>query len=326
MSVLIAGGAGFIGSRLCVNISKQKKHILVLDNLCRGKKEFLLDVFDKSLIHFYKVDISDLKSISTIITNFHKKYPIDFVWHMAANSDISAGIADPNIDLKDTFMTTFSLLNAIRPLGIKNFAFASSSAIYGDHGSESILEENTGSLFPISNYGAMKLASEAILSAAAESWLNKVWIFRFPNVVGLPATHGVILDFIHKLQHTPDRLEVLGNGMQQKVYLHVKMLIDAMFFIIRNSQNKLNVFNIGPNDKGCKVSQIAEMVVQELSPKAQIIYGAEQRGWVGDVPKFLYSVKKLSDLGWHSTYSSIDSIRCAIKEIISQEVSACSKL
>jgi UDP-glucose 4-epimerase len=83
---------------------------------------------------------------------------------MVANSDIGAGVADPNVDLRDTFLTTFNLLQAMREAGIGKIAFASTSAVYGVH--DAVLEENTGPLFPISNYGAMKLASEALISAA----------------------------------------------------------------------------------------------------------------------------------------------------------------
>ena len=77
--------------------------------------------------------------------------------------------------------------------------------------------EYDGPLIPISNYGAMKLASEAAILAACEKWLDQCFVFRFPNVVGAPATHGVIFDFINK-QINPARLDVLGNGKQQKLF------------------------------------------------------------------------------------------------------------
>ena len=85
--------------------------------------------------------------------------------------------------------------------------------------------ENSGPLLPISTYGAMKLASEAIISAAKESFLKKIFIFRLPNVVGFPSTHGAIHDFIKRLKKNPKKLMVLGNGKQKKVYMHVQDLI-----------------------------------------------------------------------------------------------------
>src|SRR6185295_6796779 len=109
-----------------------------------------------------------------------------------------------------------------------------------------LLVEDMGPLFPISNYGAMKLASEAAISAALESYLAQVWIFRFPNVVGSRATHGAIYDFLMKLRQNPAELEVLGDGSQEKPYLHVGELVEAMVFLYRNQQSKLNVFNISP--------------------------------------------------------------------------------
>ena len=122
--------------------------------------------------------------------------------------------------IRDTFLTTYNLLLLCKKNKIGKFYFASSSAVYGDHGTKPITED-LGPLMPISNYGAMKLASEAICFSAYESWLDDLRIFRFPNVVGTPATHGVILDFIEKLKNSPNSLSVLGNGSQEKSYLHV---------------------------------------------------------------------------------------------------------
>ena len=120
-------------------------------------------------------------------------------------------------------MTTFNIIRACREKNIKKLVFASSSAIYGDHGEKSIYED-ISPLMPISNYGAMKLASEAICLAAKHEFLEKLMIYRFPNVVGTPATHGVIYDFVRKLKKDNRSLEVLGNGTQKKSYLHVKTL------------------------------------------------------------------------------------------------------
>jgi len=173
---------------------------------------------------------------------------------MVANSDIGAGVADPNVDLKDTFLSTFNVLVAMREAHIRKIAFASTSAVYGVH--EETLEENIGPLFPISNYGAMKLASEALISAAVESYLERAWIFRFPNVIGPRATHGIIFDLLTKLSRQPADLEVLGDGTQQKPYLHVSELIEAMLWICEHAKDPLNIsraLRFAPEELGATV-------------------------------------------------------------------------
>jgi len=199
----------------------------------------------------------------------------------------------------------------------KKLYFASSSAVYGVH--QQRLHEDLGPLFPISNYGAMKLSSEALISASLELFLDKVSIFRFPNVVGVPATHGVILDFIRRLKENPMQLDVLGNGTQQKTYLHVNELIEAMLFINDNTDNGLNYYNIGAMDDGVFVREIAEQTIKRVAPNALITYQDSERGWVGDVPRFYYSADKLGKLGWKPSSSSFEAVVKAIDEIALQE-------
>lgn len=235
------------------------------------------------------------------------------VWHLAANSDIPAGIEDARIDLERTFLTTFATLAAMKVHRISTLHFASSSAIYGDLGDREIFED-IGPLQPISNYGAMKLASEVQIRAAVESYLPRANIFRFPNVIGVPATHGVIMDFMLKLQASPERLQVLGNGTQQKSYLHVDDLVDAMLHIA-DLEGRYLVYNIGPSDDGVTVKWIAETVRDQIAPSAVIEYGDEARGWIGDVPRFRYSCARLSETGWKPRIGSKDAVRLAVSEI-----------
>lgn len=319
MATVIIGGAGFIGSKLVSHFLEQGQQVLVIDNLCRGRREYIEALPGQERLTFVHADASDAQTVLKICTQYHVRFPVGAVWHMAANSDIPAGIADASVDLRDTFMTTYAVLEAMKELGLKKLAFASSSAVYGDHGPDVPLREDTGPLLPISNYGAMKLASEALISSAAEGYLDNAWIFRFPNVVGVPATHGVILDFIRKLKTTPGRLDVLGNGTQQKAYLHVDELVEAMLFIADKDNGKCNLYNLGPDDAGCRVADIATAVVDRVRPGAQIFFGTEGRGWVGDVPKFRYSVNKAATLGWKPRLSSLEVVNRAVDEIALQE-------
>ena len=317
MSILVTGGAGFVGCNLVRELLPQGQRIVVLDNLVRGSERNLAPVHNQPAFAFERIDLDDLEALAAAVVRHHQREPITEVWHMAANSDIPAGVEDSTVDLRDTFMTTFNLLRVMKELKIPIIAFASSSAIYGNW-PDVQLTESTGPCFPISNYGAMKLASEAIISAAVESHLEKAFIFRFPNVVGTPATHGVLFDFVRKLRATPDVLHVLGDGSQQKCYLHVDDLIDAMLFIRERAPDRLNCFNIGADDDGVTVRFIAEETVAVVSPGACLAFGHGNRGWVGDVPRFELSVDKLHALGWQPRAGSVEAVRRAIRQVAAQ--------
>ena len=270
-----------------------------------------------NLITFVELDGTDFHGMSKLIEDETKDGAIDMVWHLAANSDIRAGGADADVDHRDTFLTTHSLLKVLRLHKIPRLAFASTSAIYGVLPGQ--MREDAGPLFPISNYGAMKLASEAAISAALEAFLERVWIFRFPNVVGGRATHGAIYDFVNKLKRNPAQLDVLGDGSQEKPYFHVADLVEAMLFITGKAGERLNFFNIGTADTASTVRYMAEAVVARQAPGARICFGTGNKGWVGDVPKFIYSIAKLSALGWRPSLGSAQAIRKAVDQIAGKE-------
>jgi len=313
---LITGGAGFVAVNLARQLLKEGQAILAVDDLSRGKRELLAGFEQDPRFNFRQIDCSDADALSGAIDEMGAR--VDHVWHLAANSDIPAGIADPRIDRDRTYQTTFAVLEVMRRHECSELHFASSSAIYGDLGDQEI-HEDIGPLQPISNYGAMKLASEAQIRAAVEAFLPRADIFRFPNVIGVPATHGVIVDFIRKLKATPDCLEVLGDGTQQKAYLHVDDLVDAMLHISR-LDGRYKVFNIGPQDDGVTVRTIAELVRDRVSPGARISFGTGNRGWIGDVPRFRYSIQRLATTGWAPKLSSLEAVSRAIDQIASEEL------
>lgn len=315
---LVLGGAGFIANTLIAELLTAGKRVVAVDNLVRGSEKYLEKFSNSERFFFIKKDLSEREECRSAFDFAAEHGEISEVWHLAANSDIPAGVADSDVDIRDTFQTTAEILREMKAKEAKSLYFASSSAIYGDLG-EKVLHEEIGPLLPISNYGAMKLASEALISAAAEAYLEKACIFRFPNVVGIPATHGVIFDFVNKLKVHPESLEVLGNGTQQKSYLHASDLVSAMLTITaRSGDSKVNVVNIGPIDEGVTVKWIAEQVVKRVNPSAAILYGSGNKGWVGDVPKFNYSTEKLQSYGWKPRLGSDGAITRAVDEIATQ--------
>ena len=311
MNILVTGAAGFIGSHLVDALLARGHRVVGVDNLSLGTRANLRGVLENPSFKLVECDISEEKFVET----FDPGCKIDWVWHMAANSDIPAGVDNANVDFKDTFLTTFRVLAWMRKNSVPRLAFASTSAVYGLR--DEPITEDSGPMLPISNYGAMKLASEACISAAAEAWLGRADIFRFPNVIGSRATHGALFDFVRRLRQNPARLEVLGDGTQQKPYLHVANLVEAMLFIADHAKEKVNYFNVGPEDN-VSVRAMAEEVVAQTAPGAKIVYGTDNRGWVGDVPKFRYSTAKLRDLGWGAQMTSPEAVKLAVSEIVAE--------
>lgn len=314
MHHFITGIAGFIGSHLADCLLGSGDRVSGVDDLSLGKLEYLSEARQNAKFRFFENDISHTANASeSLQAACEWGGTPDIVWHLAANSDIPAGTADATVDFKRTLQTTYAILEAAKSSAVKKVAFASTSAVYGERGD--LLTEDSGPLLPISNYGATKLASEALLSAAAELFLERIWIFRFPNVVGPRPTHGAILDFVRRLADRPASLRVLGDGSQTKPYLHVSDLIAAMQFIVARANDRRNVYNIGPEGAGTTVAFIAEQTVARALPGTPLAYTGGDRGWVGDVPRFRYSTERLAQLGWRPGLTSDEAVLRAIDEI-----------
>ena len=308
---VITGGAGFIGTNLASRLLARGEDVLLLDDLSLGSMGNVAGLGGR--IRFDRVDCADAAAVRGALDRFGAGCP-DEIWHLAANSDIAAGTDDLRVDLRRTFLTTAGLLEAMQGRRPARLHFASSSAIYGDM-QDRPSAEGCGPLEPISYYGAMKLASEAQIRAAVESFVPRATVFRFANIIGMPATHGVVLDFVRRLRETPDQLVVRGDGTQRKPYLHVDELVDAMLFVAAHADGRYDVFNVGPADAGVSVAEIAEIVAAAVAPGAAIRFGSAPRGWVGDVPKVRLATTKLDELGWAARMDSATAVRLAVGQI-----------
>jgi UDP-glucose 4-epimerase len=146
------------------------------------------------------------------------------------------------------------------------------------------------------------------------------WIYRFANIVGERGTHGVLVDFIRKLQSNPNEMEILGSGKQSKSYLEVKDCVGAMIYCMENSSEHINIFNVGSRDT-IDVTEIADIVAESLGlsgMKYRYTGGLDGRGWRGDVKTMLLSIDALEKLGWSPSFSSRESIRSAVHSLLSR--------
>lgn len=309
MVILVTGGAGFVGSHLVDQLVEDGHTVRVFDNFSSGREDFLEHHGDT--IQTIVGDLLDLDAVKSAMKG------VDMVYHLAANPDIRLGTQVTDTDLKQGTVATYNVLEAMRLEGTKHIAFASSSVVYGE---AEIMPtpEDYGPLFPISLYGASKLASEALITSWVGTFGLQAWIFRFANIVGSRGTHGVIFDFIHKLHRDSNRLEVLGNGLQEKSYMEVIDCASAMIHVVKNTDNQINCYNLGTKDT-CSVRRIAEIVLEETGCKdASIDYTGGDRGWAGDVPRAMLDAKRLFELGFTPSHDSEDAVRLTARVLVEE--------
>lgn len=302
--VLVTGGAGFIGTSLVGRLLKEGHEVCSVDNFVIGDRSHA-DIYKNNRNYrFVELNIDDTEKF----INEFRDDEFDIIYHLAANSDIKKGGQNPEVDDRDTFLTTKSVLELMRQNCIRNLFFASTSAIYGDmHGEKAT--EDLGGLKPISYYGGAKYASENYISAYTYMNNFNTMVFRFPNVIGPYLTHGVIYDFVKKLQNNPNKLEILGDGNQTKPYLYVDDLVDVIIKMTKNVKPGMEIYNIGV-DSATSATKIADILCEVMGlTNVEYCYTGGSVGWKGDVPKFQYNLKKIHDAGWVAKYSSDEAVR-----------------
>lgn len=325
-NILLAGGAGFIGSHLCDSIISQGHKVYCVDKLIMGDQN-IQHLMDNTQFSFINAELADEDQVGKIFSDVEKDGGFDAVYHLAANSDIQKGGREPSIDFNDTLLTSKTLLEAMRKHGVRNLFFASTSAVYGEK--YEVLNETTGDLRPVSYYGGCKLASEALISSYVSMCDMNAVIFRFPNVIGPRLTHGVIYDFIRKLQADSTSLEILGNGTQCKPYIYVFDLVDAITTLTSDfmsssgtdgaegaKQGHEEIFNLSVNSPGTTVTTIADIVCDEMGLKPAYNYTGGDRGWKGDVPRFEYDISKVLSTGWKPKHMSDEAVRQSVRDAI----------
>lgn len=311
MRILVTGGAGFIGSSLTERLLNEGHSVLSIDNFLLGNPEYIEPFRENPKFEFKEMDLLDGKIAVPVFKG------VDTVFHLSSNSDIQEGTKHTDRDLNIGTIVTYNILEAMRLSGVTNIIFSSTSAVYGI-AEQAPTREDYGPLFPISLYGASKLACEALISAFCHNFGLKSWIFRFANVIGKNPTHGIVFDLIKRLKNKRHEIEVLGDGKQSKPYLHVSEIVDGMLFGFLNSKDEVNFFNLA-----CEGASTVEFIAKTLLKKlkienTKIIYSGGTQGWKGDVPQVRLAIEKMRELGWRARFTSDEAVSRGIEEIIAQ--------
>jgi UDP-glucose 4-epimerase len=301
-NVVVTGGAGLVGSHLAARLAPAND-VLVADDLSKGDADRL-----PGSVAFAEADLTDPGDVAEVIDG-----TTDVVFHLAAHSNINRG--DRRRIFERNSEMTYNVLERMDACDVDALAFTSSSTVYGE--APLPTPEDYAPLEPISEYGASKLADEGLVSTYAHAYGVQAWVFRFANVVGPYQRGNVVPDFVAKLDEDPSTLEILGDGRQEKSYLHVEDCVDAICHVVEHADATLNTYNLGTRTT-TSVTAIADIVSEVMGLSPEYEYTGGDRGWTGDVPKMRLSVEKVRALGWEPPGSSDEAVRRAARDLVAE--------
>ncbi|MGE6490464.1 UDP-glucose 4-epimerase GalE [Exiguobacterium sp. NPDC077395] len=312
MSVLVVGGAGYIGSHAVRALLKDGEDVVILDNLQTGHVESI-----PQDVRFYEGDLRDRSFVKEV---FAKEIITD-VLHFAANSLVGESMTDPLAYYDNNVFGTQVLLETMRDAGVKRIVFSSTAATYGDQTVMPI--DETALTNPTNTYGATKLAMESMIRWCDQAHGIRSVALRYFNVAGAIATGEIGEDHDPETHLIPIVLQV-ANGQRDAItvfgddyatedgtcirdYIHVQDLVDAHLLALRylREDGPSDVFNLGTAN-GLSVLEIVEAARRVTGHDIPVRLG-ERRA--GDPAKLIASSEKARRvLGWTPTRSNVETI------------------
>jgi UDP-glucose 4-epimerase len=308
MTVLVTGGAGFIGSHVVDELVRRGERVLVYDNLSTGFLKHIEDKISSGSAEVIQGDILDTNRLSEAMRG------VSLVFHLAANADVRGGKGNTQVDINQNILGTHSVLEAMRTSGARHIVFTSSATVYG----EPDLFPTPEAYAPLqtSLYGASKLSAEGLIQAYGEYFQMRSHIFRFVSWIGERYSHGVVFDFVGKLLSNPSCLEILGDGDQRKSYLHVEDGIRGIFIALEGITGLKNVINLG-HVEYVDVRTLARVVCEEMGLKGvEFRFTGGLRGWLGDSPFVHLDISRIEACGFSPRISIREGIRRTVRYLL----------
>lgn len=312
MSILVCGGAGYIGSHTVHQLINQNKDVIIIDNLQTGHMKAV-----NNNAKFYKGDIRDSKFLDKVFS----ENTIECIIHFAANSLVGESMTKPLLYFNNNVYGMQVLLESMVKHNIKNIVFSSTAAVYGEPKRVPILEDDE--THPTNPYGETKLTMEKMMKWCDKAYGIKYVALRYFNVAGAledgsigedhsPETHLIPLILQVPLKKR-EFITVFGedyatpDGTCIRDYIHVIDLADAHIKAVEylSKGNESNVFNLG-NGIGFSVKEMITAAKEATNEDIKVVLG-ERRG--GDPAQLIASSEKAKEiLGWIPKYTNVKDI------------------
>jgi UDP-glucose 4-epimerase len=261
------------------------------------------NVKDVGKAKLVKGDILDLKKLLSV-------EKADLIYHLAAQVVVPYSMENPLIDFETNAKGTVHVLEKARKDDAK-LVFASSAAVYGNP--TVFPTSETYGFHPFSCYGLSKIVGEEYCEMYRDQYGLDVTIMRFANVYGLRC-HGVIHDFLDKIAKNPNKLEIIGTGLQSRDFVHVSDVVDALITVGSEEFTNGKTYNLGYGTT-IKIIDLAKLMLQILNLQDKTVVTTTGVSWQGDVTTIWFDNSKAKkELNWNPKVSLEDSIKEVIAD------------
>ncbi|RBW71325.1 UDP-glucose 4-epimerase GalE [Bacillus taeanensis] len=311
MTILVTGGAGYIGSHTVLYLKEQGEDVIVLDNLQKGHKKAVLGV------PLYEGDLRDEK----LLDNIFSKHTIDAVIHFAANSLVGESVEKPLEYYDNNVLGSYQLVKSMVKNNVKKIVFSSTAATYGEPTSIPIQESDP--TLPTNPYGETKLAIEKMLRWSNDAYGLKSVCLRYFNAAGADPQGRIGEDHTPESHLIPivlqaalgqrEHVSIFGDDYQTedgsciRDYIHVLDLAQAHYLALKKLEetNESGVYNLG-NEKGFSVKEVIETCRTVTQKEIKAVIGPRR---AGDPAVLIASSEKAkNELGWNPQYPDLETI------------------
>jgi len=300
MKIFVTGGAGFIGYHLCRKLSEFTSNLTIYDNLSSGQVE---NIKHLPKVRFTKADILNQKKLLS-------QEKADLIYHLAAQVVVPYSMENPVEDFDTNARGTLNVLEKARKDDAR-VVFASSAAVYGN--TAKLPTPESYGFNPNSCYGLSKVVGEQYCNMYSKQYGLGITILRFANVYG-PRCHGVIPDFLDKISRNPEKLEIIGTGLQSRDFVHVYDVVEALILSAVSEVALGATYNIGYGQT-IKIIDVAKLILGILGLSDRTEITTTNIPWQGDIKAIWFDIKKVQkDLKWNPRIRFEDNLKEIILE------------
>jgi UDP-glucose 4-epimerase len=310
MNFLITGAAGFLGSALANQLSREGHLVRGLDDLSSGEPQPLFED-----VHFTRGDVNDRPKLWTLLQD------VDCVYHLAARVRVAESLLYPREYTDVNVGGTVSLMEAMRDVGVRRVVFASSGTVYGDQGEQPLRED--ASPFPRSPYAVSKLSAEYYVRTIGSLWGIETVCLRIFNAYGpgqhLPPSHPPVVPNWLRQAVRGGSLVVHGDGKQTRDFIYIQDVVRALVASATAPDLDQLVINVGSGVE-TRLRDLAQMIIDISGGDGEVLFTPRNDPGVSRMQADIGLAAKM--LGWKPKTSLEEGLKLTLKEERFQRVKA----